>query len=76
MTTNNRKYSKQEWARIKKKREQIAKAIEKEHPNIPMDQKMAIATSAAEKALGESKNLNNSLGYFDFLKKLKQYKAY
>jgi hypothetical protein len=37
------------------KREEIAKAIEKEHPDIPKDQKMAIATAAAKKALRKKK---------------------
>ena len=33
----------------KKKREEIAKAIEKDEPNMPMDKKMAIATAQAKK---------------------------
>ena len=33
----------------KKKREEIARAIERENPNMPMDQKMAIATAQAKK---------------------------
>src|SRR6056300_1051119 len=33
----------------KKKREEVAKAIERENPNMPMDQKMAIATATAKK---------------------------
>jgi hypothetical protein len=32
-----------------KKREEIAKSIEKEHPEYPMEKKMAIATAAAKK---------------------------
>ena len=32
-----------------KKREEIAKAIERENPNMPMDQKMAISTAQAKK---------------------------
>ena len=32
-----------------KKREEIAKAIERENPNMPMPQKMAIATAQAKK---------------------------
>lgn len=34
----------------KKKREEIAKAIEKDDPDMPKDKKMAIATAAAKKA--------------------------
>lgn len=34
-----------------KKREEIAKALERENPNMPMDQKMAIATATAKKAV-------------------------
>jgi predicted secreted protein len=33
----------------KKKREEIAKAIEKDQPDMPMDKKMAIATAQAKK---------------------------
>jgi len=33
----------------KKKREQIAKAMEKDNPNMPMDKKMAIATATAKR---------------------------
>jgi len=33
----------------KKKREEIAKAMERENPGMPMDQKMAIATAQAKK---------------------------
>ena len=33
-----------------KKREQVAKAIERENPDMPMDKKMAIATATAKKA--------------------------
>ena len=32
-----------------KKREEVAKAIERENPNMPMDKKMAIATATAKK---------------------------
>jgi hypothetical protein len=39
-----------------KKREEIAKAIERENPDIPMDQKMAIATAAAKKAVKKEKS--------------------
>lgn len=38
----------------KKKREEIAKAIEKENPDMPMDKKMAIATAQAKKVAEES----------------------
>lgn len=37
----------------KKKREEIAKAIEKDQPNMPMDKKMAIATAQAKKVAEE-----------------------
>ena len=33
----------------KKKREEVAKAIARDNPNMPMDKKMAIATSTAKK---------------------------
>lgn len=33
----------------KKKREEVAKAIERDNPNMPMDKKMAIATATAKK---------------------------
>lgn len=36
-----------------KKREEVAKAIEKENPNMPMDKKMAIATATAKKVAEE-----------------------
>ena len=32
-----------------KKREEIAKAMERENPNMPMDKKMAIATATAKR---------------------------
>ena len=41
----------------KKKREEIAKAIEKDNPDMPMDKKMAIATAQAKK-VAEGKNLD------------------
>jgi hypothetical protein len=41
----------------KKKREEIAKAMEKDNPNMPMDKKMAIATAQAKK-VAEGKNLD------------------
>ena len=37
----------------KKKGEEIAKAIEKENPDMPMDKKMAIATAQAKKVAEE-----------------------
>lgn len=37
----------------KKKREEVAKAIERENPGMPMDKKMAIATATAKKAVEE-----------------------
>ena len=44
--TNERKLTEPE----KKKREEIAKAIEEEDPDMPMDKKMAIATAQAKKS--------------------------
>jgi hypothetical protein len=44
-----------------KKREEIAKAIEREHPDIPKDQKMAIATAAAKKALSKKKKKDEDM---------------
>ena len=41
----------------KKKREEIAKAIEKDNPDMPMDKKMAIATATAKK-VAEAKKLD------------------
>ena len=41
----------------KKKREEIAKAIEKDNPDMPMDKKMAIATAQAKK-VAEGKSLD------------------
>ena len=38
-----------------KKREEIAKAIEKDNPNMPMDKKMAIATATAKRVAEEGK---------------------
>jgi hypothetical protein len=40
-----------------KKREQVAKAIERENPNMPMSKKMAIATSTAKKVAEETEDL-------------------
>ena len=39
-----------------KKREEIAKAMEKDNPDMPMDQKMAIATAQAKKVAEETVN--------------------
>lgn len=44
----------------KKKREEIAKAIEKDQPDMPMDKKMAIATAQAKK-VAEAKKLDEEL---------------
>ena len=38
-----------------KKREEIAKAIEKDNPDMPMDKKMAIATATAKRVAEEEK---------------------
>ena len=38
----------------KKKREDVAKAIERDNPNMPMDKKMAIATATAKKVAESS----------------------
>ena len=38
-----------------KKREEIAKSIERDNPNMPMDKKMAIATATAKKVAEEQK---------------------
>lgn len=37
--------------KLKKKREEVAKALEREHPGWSMEKKMAIATASAKKAL-------------------------
>lgn len=42
----------------KKKREEVAKAIERENPNMPMDKKMAIATATAKKVAEQSDSLD------------------
>lgn len=41
-----------------KKREEVAKAIERENPNMPMDKKMAIATATAKKVAEEVEELD------------------
>lgn len=38
----------------KKKREEVAKAIERDNPKMPMDKKMAIATATAKKVAESS----------------------
>ena len=38
----------------KKKREEVAKAIERDNPDMPMDKKMAIATATAKKVAESS----------------------
>jgi len=38
----------------KKKREDVAKAIERDNPDMPMDKKMAIATATAKKVAESS----------------------
>lgn len=42
----------------KKKREEVAKAIERDNPNMPMDKKMAIATATAKKVAEQSEELD------------------
>lgn len=41
-----------------KKREEVAKAIERENPDMPMDKKMAIATATAKKVAEEAEELD------------------
>ena len=65
-----------------KKREEIAKAMERDDPDMPMDKKMAIATATAKKVAEELKgnqhkidvNKNNKIdaGDFKLLKKKKE----
>jgi hypothetical protein len=43
----------------KEKREEVAKAIEKDDPDMPMDKKMAIATSTAKRVAEEATNLED-----------------
>lgn len=42
----------------KRKREQVAKALERENPNMPMAKKMAIATATAKKVAEDSEPVN------------------
>lgn len=53
----------------KKKREEIAKAIERENPNMPMDKKMAIATASAKKVAEAAPKLKHMV---DPLKKARE----
>jgi hypothetical protein len=61
------------WNEIKKKREEIAKAIERENPGINMSKKMAISTSAAKKFINKKlrkkkKELTQSyINYLDMI---------
>lgn len=43
-----------------KKREEVAKAIKRENPNMPMAKKMAIATATAKKVAEETESINES----------------
>ena len=45
----------------KKKREEVAQAIERDNPDMPMDKKMAIATAQAKKVAEEVEELDESL---------------
>ena len=45
----------------KKKREDVAKAIERDNPDMPMDKKMAIATATAKKVAEEKKSFVRSM---------------
>lgn len=58
----------------KKKREEIAKAIEKDQPDMPMAKKMAIATATAKKvAEGLNEYGGPKISRADYLKKGKEY---
>jgi hypothetical protein len=52
----------------KKKREEIAKAMERENPNMPMAKKMAIATATAKKVAEEVEDLDEAQFSRDQLK--------
>lgn len=56
----------------KKKREEIAKAIEKDDPNMPMDKKMAIATATAKRVAEYG---GPKISRAEYLKKGKEYHA-
>jgi hypothetical protein len=56
----------------KKKREEIAKAIEKDDPDMPMDKKMAIATATAKRVAEYG---GPKISRADYLKKGKEYHA-
>ena len=45
-----------------KKREDVAKAIERDDPDMPMDKKMAIATATAKKVAEETEETNEAVG--------------
>ena len=45
----------------KKKREEIAKSIERDNPDMPMDKKMAIATATAKRVAEEKKSFVRSM---------------
>ena len=51
-----------------KKREKIAKAIERDNPDMPMDKKMAIATATA-KRVAEKRDANKSASGYDIYHK-------
>jgi len=56
----------------KKKREEVAKAIERENPNMPMDQKMAIATATAKKVAEDvqTEPATNTSLFHNYIQKL------
>ena len=54
----------------KKKREEIAKGIEKDDPDMPMDKKMAIATATAKKV---AEDVNEAVDYFKVAKAFDDY---
>ena len=54
----------------KKKREEIAKAIEKDDPDMPMDKKMAIATATAKRV---AEDVNEAVDYFKVAKAFDDY---
>jgi hypothetical protein len=57
-----------------KKREEVASAIEREHPNMPVSQKMAIATSVAIRSEGVERVPFNGTTE-EFLKEMSQCNA-
>ena len=54
----------------KKKREEIAKAIEKDDPDMPMDKKMAIATATAKRV---AEDVNEAIDFFKVAKAFDDY---